>query len=422
MTFEAPWTSFIPQRFPLHGTRDIIAPLWTDLDNRLTGQVYYNQYTSGSVLKQATQDINTYFPGLNFNANWVFVATWYEVAYYPNSGTAGYDTINSTHHYTIPGSFSPSATGPNSNFRLSSNVNVAGRWAFRVERGSTGCTFNGEPVQLGDSFWSDSTCAQKCTCTSSGLQCVRQPCSFSQICRESTFQFSCQTVQRRTCTISGDPHYYTFDNNVFHFQGTCTYVLSEQCGHGLPYYRVEGKNEHRGSTHVSWTRLVKVFVHNETIEIVKGHRGQAKESCICNSGYISVVGSSPHSEVAAAEGQPLPLWEKLYTDEDCGDASCSYGTMTCRHMVVVHLNCAGEEDGERGCRPNSYETCWDKGPRIISTFDGVTYQYPGACRLTLPGVMGLSQQFHFVLDSRKVPRGQQGFTRPQFEAEGTCLH
>ena len=133
-------------------------------------------------------------------------------------------------------------------------------------------------MQLGDSFWSDATCAQKCTCTRAGLQCVSQPCSFSQICRRASFQFSCQTVQRSTCTVSGDPHYYTFDGKVFHFQGTCTYVLSEQCGPGLPYYRVEGKNENRGSTRASWTRLVKVFVNNETIELVKGHRGEAKVS------------------------------------------------------------------------------------------------------------------------------------------------
>lgn len=71
----------------MHGLRDIIAPFWTDLDNRGNGQIYYNQYTSGSVLQQATRDINQYFPGLNFNANWVFVATWFEVAYYPTSGT-----------------------------------------------------------------------------------------------------------------------------------------------------------------------------------------------------------------------------------------------------------------------------------------------------------------------------------------------
>uniref|UniRef100_A0A672F6G2 VWFD domain-containing protein n=1 Tax=Salarias fasciatus TaxID=181472 RepID=A0A672F6G2_SALFA len=108
------------------------------------------------------------------------------------------------------------------------------------------------------------------------------------ICRPAAFQFSCQTIQRRTCNMAGDPHCYTFDNQVFHFQGTCTYVLSEQCGSALPYYRVEGKNEHRGSTRVSWVRLVKVFVYDEVIELVKGHRG--KPGCDVRCGGLDCSG------------------------------------------------------------------------------------------------------------------------------------
>uniref|UniRef100_A0A3B3D2K1 NIDO domain-containing protein n=1 Tax=Oryzias melastigma TaxID=30732 RepID=A0A3B3D2K1_ORYME len=165
LTFINSFSSYTPQRFPLNGSFDLIAPFWTDLDNRQTGVILYNQYTNGSVLQQATQDINSYFPNLNFNAAWVFVATWYKVPYFPNTGTettfqavlisggqksfvlmnygviastfqnvqAGYDTINSVHHFTIPGSFSSSATGSNSTFSLSSNVNVAGRWAFEAD-------------------------------------------------------------------------------------------------------------------------------------------------------------------------------------------------------------------------------------------------------------------------------------------------
>uniref|UniRef100_A0A665WKI9 Si:ch211-39f2.3 n=1 Tax=Echeneis naucrates TaxID=173247 RepID=A0A665WKI9_ECHNA len=188
LTFDGPWSRFTPVRFPMHGNRDIIAPFWTDLDNRGNGYVLYNQYTSGSVLQQATRDINTYFPGLQFTASWVFVASWYQVAYYPTTGTvtqavlisggqysfvlmnygpiaatshnvqywnskkkiwyhsslyfydlffqAGYDTENSTNHFTIPGSFSSQASGTNSVIRFSSNVNVTGRWAFRTDHGS----------------------------------------------------------------------------------------------------------------------------------------------------------------------------------------------------------------------------------------------------------------------------------------------
>uniref|UniRef100_A0A665WM47 Si:ch211-39f2.3 n=1 Tax=Echeneis naucrates TaxID=173247 RepID=A0A665WM47_ECHNA len=171
LTFDGPWSRFAPVRFPIHGNRDIIAPFWTDLDNRGNGYVLYNQYTSGSVLQQATRDINTYFPGLQFTASWVFVASWYQVAYYPttaqavlisggqysfvlmnygpiaatnHSVQAGYDTENSTNHFTIPGSFSSQASGTNSVIRFSSNVNVTGRWAFRTDHGSRGCTFRGE--------------------------------------------------------------------------------------------------------------------------------------------------------------------------------------------------------------------------------------------------------------------------------------
>ncbi|XP_058260767.1 alpha-tectorin-like [Hemibagrus wyckioides] len=185
---------------------------------------------------------------------------------------AGYDTADSSYYFSIPGSFQYNYTS----FTYSSNVNVPGRWAFRVDHASRGCQFDGNFVQLGAIFWTDNSCQQKCTCTRSGLQCIREPCTFAQACRPAAFQYSCQNVQRRTCTIAGDPHYYTFDNQVFHFQGTCTYVLSESCGNGLPYFRIEGKNEHRGSTHVSWTRLVRVFVYDEVLELVKDHPYEAK--------------------------------------------------------------------------------------------------------------------------------------------------
>ncbi len=46
---------------------------------------------------------------------------------------AGYDTANSMEYFVIPGSINGSFI---SNLRNSSNVNVPGRWAFRVDGGS----------------------------------------------------------------------------------------------------------------------------------------------------------------------------------------------------------------------------------------------------------------------------------------------
>ncbi|XP_065124446.2 sushi, nidogen and EGF-like domain-containing protein 1 [Paramisgurnus dabryanus] len=162
LTFNAAWYSFSPYSFPAYGGIDLIAPFWTDIDNRYNGVISYQQYTSGSVLTQATQDINQYFPDLNFSASWVFVATWDRVAYYSNSGTetsfqvvlisngnfsfvlmnygtiapsqrnvqAGYDTVNSSYYFSITKTLQTFTDLTNS-----SNVNVSGRWAFRTDLG-----------------------------------------------------------------------------------------------------------------------------------------------------------------------------------------------------------------------------------------------------------------------------------------------
>ncbi|KAL6474828.1 hypothetical protein MHYP_G00158680 [Metynnis hypsauchen] len=163
LTFDRPWYGYTPYQFPAHGIRDIIAPLWTDIDTSLNGVVSYHQYTAYSVISQATQDINQYFPGLNFTASWVFVATWDKVAFYNNHSQssfqvvlisggnssfilmnygviaptvlkveAGYDTVNSTDYFLIPHSNDTSFI---SNLSNSSNVNVPGRWAFKVTGG-----------------------------------------------------------------------------------------------------------------------------------------------------------------------------------------------------------------------------------------------------------------------------------------------
>uniref|UniRef100_A0A673J101 NIDO domain-containing protein n=1 Tax=Sinocyclocheilus rhinocerous TaxID=307959 RepID=A0A673J101_9TELE len=139
LTFNQPSSAYVPYSFPARGSQDIIAGLWTNLDNRQRGVVSYRQYTSGNVLTRATQDINTHFPNLNFNASWVFVATWNKIAYFNLTNTVSLIDYLSIFQFSIfAGNIVSSVQVKEtcssiSNLRNSSNVDVPGRWAFMVD-------------------------------------------------------------------------------------------------------------------------------------------------------------------------------------------------------------------------------------------------------------------------------------------------
>ncbi|XP_026133379.1 uncharacterized protein LOC113112139 [Carassius auratus] len=172
LTFVQPLPEAHPYAFPTHGAEDYIAALWTELDDLGIGRYTYQEYTNGSILTRATQDINQYFPGRGFTASWVFVATWDYVLttdinvfnqhsapaitvqavlisgggfsfllmhygdcageYFPVE--AGYDTIGSTDYYVIH--YNPYDGYYIPNLKTTSNVDVPGRWAFLVNNGT----------------------------------------------------------------------------------------------------------------------------------------------------------------------------------------------------------------------------------------------------------------------------------------------
>ncbi|KAI4887751.1 hypothetical protein NFI96_032418, partial [Prochilodus magdalenae] len=82
LTFNQSLRAYKPEPFASCGKKDIIAALWTDLDNSLGGAISYSQSTDVTLLSRASKDINQYFPGLNFTASWVFIATWDKVPYF----------------------------------------------------------------------------------------------------------------------------------------------------------------------------------------------------------------------------------------------------------------------------------------------------------------------------------------------------
>ncbi|XP_066895273.1 alpha-tectorin isoform X6 [Kogia breviceps] len=193
---------------------------------------------------------------------------------------AGFNGGNITNYFSLPGSRTPDIV----NIQETTNVNVPGRWAFKVDGKeidpANGCTSRGQFLRRGEVFWDDLNCTIKCRCLdfNNEIYCQEAPCSPYEVCEPKGKFFYCSPVETSTCVIFGEPHYHTFDGFLFHFQGSCAYLLARQCLHtsSLPFFSVEAKNEHRGGSAVSWVKELSVEVNGYKILIPKGSYGKVK--------------------------------------------------------------------------------------------------------------------------------------------------
>ena len=83
ISFLVQVSQYTPDPFPLGDDRRLVAPFWADVDTTNGGQVFYRETTDSQLLKRATNDVTaTFADHRKFKATWLFVATWYEVAFY----------------------------------------------------------------------------------------------------------------------------------------------------------------------------------------------------------------------------------------------------------------------------------------------------------------------------------------------------
>uniref|UniRef100_A0A3Q4H1H3 VWFD domain-containing protein n=1 Tax=Neolamprologus brichardi TaxID=32507 RepID=A0A3Q4H1H3_NEOBR len=126
-----------------------------------------------------------------------------------------------------------------------------------VPHAECGCSFEGRYYRsgqtAGESFWTDG-CSQRCECHApNDLRCSAESCTPAQQCSIRDGQLGCYDAMS-TCTVWGDPHYITFDGAVAHFQGTCSYIITESTNHGTneTQFQVIATNNHRGNNRVSF--------------------------------------------------------------------------------------------------------------------------------------------------------------------------
>lgn len=218
LSFRAGVSAFTPKPFPVGGR--MLTAFWADVDTTEYGEVYYRESQDRTLLERVSKDIRNNFPNLpNYKATWMYITTWYDVTFFGGSSYTPRNTFqcilstNGVNSFAIflyndirwtTGTHSTSGgnsrglggipaqvgfnAGDNVNYfavsssrtsaivdiETTSNVGVAGKWMFRVDKNDiqgTKCDYSGRAdltvspprVQLkgGDTIYISGPCFSK---------------------------------------------------------------------------------------------------------------------------------------------------------------------------------------------------------------------------------------------------------------------
>ncbi|XP_012587079.1 PREDICTED: zonadhesin [Condylura cristata] len=145
-----------------------------------------------------------------------------------------------------------------------------------VPRSQCGCLHPTDGYFKAGEKWYKPGCRYLCVCEKNfNIRCLPWKCQAQEVCSRQNGIYGCHAQSSATCTISGDPHYLTFDGAPFHFMGTCTYTLTRPC-QTIPLendFIVFATNEFRGGNpEVTYVQAVHVHVFNLKISLLKGHK------------------------------------------------------------------------------------------------------------------------------------------------------
>ncbi|XP_072241827.1 kielin/chordin-like protein [Leuresthes tenuis] len=150
-------------------------------------------------------------------------------------------------------------------------VKIPGKCCYECQDSGSSCLYQGT-VYHSDEQWEVDECTS-CTCVSGDVHCRSERCPPLSCAADEMPAvvpgLCCPHCLPRpaTCIAFGDPHYRTFDGRMLHFQGTCTYVLAQDCKGGD--FSIHATNDDRGRNGVSWTKEVTVFIGDVTVQLLQ---------------------------------------------------------------------------------------------------------------------------------------------------------
>nr|XP_014346149.1 PREDICTED: zonadhesin [Latimeria chalumnae] len=238
---------------------------------------------------------------------------------------------------------------------------------------------------VGESWFTGSSCTRRCSCSGpNNSSCEDWQCSPAEECKVVDGALGCQTAGNAVCHVAGDPHYYTFDNVMHTFMGTCTYTLVEVCNSSMVTpFTITAKNEQRGKPLASYLRLVHVDVYGVRITLHKARRVLLNNErvrtpildriagvSITTSGIFTVV-ETDFGLVVKFDGNHLLEIQVpgAYFGKVCGLCGNYNGEPSDEYLMpdgalasnVTHLGNSwkSEGDDDPGCQPDNRE---DLGP------------------------------------------------------------
>ncbi|XP_016416622.1 IgGFc-binding protein [Sinocyclocheilus rhinocerous] len=177
-----------------------------------------------------------------------------------------------------------------------------------------GCTYKGLYYQLGQEFFPQDKCKQRCVCKENGrVQCDDGfNCKPNEKCQVLNGVQGCFPDGKAVCSVSGFGLYQSFDGKSFTVEGDCEYRLAETAQNKNKENSFSVLVKQLSSSETVFTRRVEIQIEQSTITLLPGHiwevqvdKVQTNLPATLNEGLVQVYQSGVNIVVETNFGLKL---------------------------------------------------------------------------------------------------------------------